>query len=331
MYPLRFHPIFKDYLWGGQRLAEVLGKATGPGVWAESWEIVDHVNGQSVVEFGEFSGQTLSELIASHGTALLGQQVYDRITNERVPEQLRGRFPLLLKFLDANRDLSVQVHPDDTIGATLKTPDFGKTEAWYIVDAQPKAKIYAGLKTGVTAEDFRDAIEQGKAAEVLHSFSASAGDCVFIRAGTVHAIGAGLMVCEIQQASDTTFRLFDWNRVDDQGNSRPLHIEQGIAATDFSIGPVQPQQPEQETDSNNQQLVKCDKFHLNRVQIDGTSQIGGDGKFHIVAVVNGEIEIENDPSGKAMTIGSSALIPADSKSLEIKTGTSATILEISLP
>ena len=139
------------------------------------------------------------------------------------------------------------------------------------------------------------------------------------------------MVCEIQQASDTTFRLFDWNRVDDQGNSRPLHIEQGIAATDFSIGPVQPQQPEQGTDSNNQQLVKCDKFHLNRVQIDGTSQIGGDGKFHIVAVVNGEIEIENDPSGKAMTIGSSALIPADSKSLEIKTGTSATILEISLP
>lgn len=330
MYPLRFQPIFKDYLWGGNRLSTMLGKATGPGVWAESWEIVDHINGQSVVQFGELAGKTLSDVIASHGASLLGEKTHTQITSDSVPPQLRGRFPLLLKFLDAKRDLSVQVHPDDSIGATLETPDFGKTEAWYIVDAEPGAKIYAGLKSGITAEDFRSAIEQGRAAEALHSFAASAGDCVFIRAGTVHAIGAGLMVCEIQQASDTTFRLFDWNRLDDQGNSRPLHIEQGIAATDFSIGPVDPQQPQQ-ANSNNQQLIDCDKFQLNRQRIDDTAQIGGDGKFHIVAVIEGEIEIENDPSDKAMAIGSSALIPADSKSLAITANTPATILEISMP
>ena len=330
MHPLRFIPIFKDYLWGGQRLSTVLGKSTGPGVWAESWEIVDHVNGQSVVEYGELAGQTLSQLIASQGPELLGEKVNAWITDDSVPEQLRGRFPLLLKFLDANRDLSVQVHPDDSIGATLETPDFGKTEAWYIIDAEPGAQIYAGLKTGVTADDFRTAIQEGRAAEALHSFTPSAGDCVFIRAGTVHAIGAGLMVCEIQQASDTTFRLFDWNRVDDQGNSRPLHVEQGIAATDFSIGPVQPQQP-RPIDSSTQELVTCDKFQLNRRQVVDTIQIGGDGQFRIIAVVDGEVTIESDPSDMPMKTGSSALLPANSKSLEIKASTSATILEISLP
>ena len=117
-------------------------------------------------------------MIASHGASLLGEKTHTQITSDSVPPQLRGRFPLLLKFLDAKRDLSVQVHPDDSIGATLETPDFGKTEAWYIVDAEPGAKIYAGLKSGITAEDFRSAIEQGRAAEALHSFAASAGDCV---------------------------------------------------------------------------------------------------------------------------------------------------------
>ena len=220
MEPITFKPVFKDYIWGGSRLSELLGKATGPGVWAESWEIVDHIHGQSVVDGGPFDGSTLAELLNRHGAELLGKDVHQQINAPNVPFQLRGRFPLLLKFLDANRVLSVQVHPDDKMGATLTPPDFGKTEAWYVVDAKPDAKIYAGLKPGITESDLRTAVDVGKTEEVLHSFTPTAGDCIFVKAGTIHAIGAGLLICEIQQASNTTFRLFDWNRLGNDGQPR---------------------------------------------------------------------------------------------------------------
>ena len=176
-------------------------------------------------------GLTLHDLVAKHGKELLG-------THNGL-----AQFPLLFKFLDCNRKLSVQVHPNDQQAAQLNPPDLGKTEAWVVLATEPGSKLYAGLKANITREDLSAAIAAGKCAECLHEFEPKVGDCVFIRAGTVHALGAGLVIAEIQQASDTTFRLFDWNRVDAQGNPRQLHIEQSLAVTDYDRGPVVPQIP----------------------------------------------------------------------------------------
>ena len=179
----------------------MLGKVLGEGEdYAESWELVDHGADQSVVVGGALAGMTLGQLVAEHGEELLGRHAG------------LGQFPLLLKFLDCNRTLSVQVHPNDVQGALLDPPDLGKTEAWVVLAADAGSKIYAGLKAGVTREDLRAALEAGTCEACLHQFEPQVGDCVFIRAGTVHALGAGLVIAEIQQASDTTFRLFDWNR-----------------------------------------------------------------------------------------------------------------------
>lgn len=329
MYPLRFKPVFKDYIWGGTRLHDVLGKSTGSGIWAESWEIVDHINGQSVVREGSWKGRTLGELLTQQGAEIVGQSAFQQITSSHVPDNLRGRFPLLLKFLDASRVLSVQVHPDDEMGAGLTPPDLGKTEAWYILDAQPDSKIYAGLKSGVSRTDLETAVADGNTETVLHSFTPKPGDCVFIEAGTVHAIGAGLLVCEIQQASDTTFRLFDWNRVGHDGNPRPLHIEQGLDAINFELGPVDPVVP---TNCDGiERLVDCDKFVLNRRILDREITIGGEGEFQVIAVIDGQLSIEGDPCTSPMTKGQSALIPANCPKLTVTPDGQATMLEIGLP
>ncbi len=329
MYPLRFQPIFKNYIWGGKRLGKILGKETGPGIWAESWEIVDHADNQSVVLEGPWKGKSLGELLKTRGADLLGQRVFEELDAQKNPENLRGRFPLLLKFLDASRVLSVQVHPDDQMGATLTPPDLGKTEAWYVIDAKPDSEIFAGLKSGVSRSDLDAAIQQGTAESLLHRFTPQAGDCVFIQAGTVHAIGEGLLVCEIQQASDTTFRLFDWNRVGNDGQPRPLHIQKGLDAIDFDLGPINAVSPSNSNGIEN--LVSCEKFVLNRMQLTETARVGGDGKFTILAVIEGELLLKGDPCSDSMVRGQTALIPACCESVEVNVRDSATVLEIQMP
>lgn len=206
-YPMRLHPTFRDYPWGGRKLATHLGKSLpNEKNWAESWEVVDHPEHESVVASGSLAGKTLGWLMREHTQWLVGDC-----------PAVAGRFPLLLKYLDCHRVLSVQVHPDDDYGLKMNPPDLGKTEAWYIIKAEPGAVLYAGLKPGVDEKALLEAIKNGKTAECLHVIEPQAGDCVFIPAGTVHALGAGLLVAEIQQASNTTFRLYDWDRVDDKG------------------------------------------------------------------------------------------------------------------
>lgn len=332
MYPLRFQPIFRRYLWGGRRLAEVLQKPIGQDAAAESWEIVDHEDDQSVVTNGPLAGKSLRQLISESGAELLGQSVLDRIANKDVPVQLRDRFPLLLKFLDANQHLSVQVHPDDQFGATLTPPDLGKTEAWYVLHAQSESKIYAGLKAGVTEADFRAAVADGQTEQTLHSFQPRAGDCIFIPAGTMHAIGAGLLIAEIQQASNTTFRVYDWGRVDKDGQPRPLHIEQAIEVTDFSLGPVNPAQPQSSNDSDWSELVSCDKFVMSKSELQRPTKVGGDGRFHILAVTGGELNIELDPAHSNLQLGQTVLLPASLPAVELRPGDNgAELLEIHVP
>ena len=332
MYPLRFEPLFRRYLWGGRRLAEVLGKSIGDETAAESWEVVDHQDDQSVVRYGDLAGKSLRQLIADSGTELIGQSLLKSISNPELPAHLQNRFPLLLKFLDANRNLSVQVHPDDQFGATLSPPDLGKTEAWYVMHADPGAKIYAGLKEGVTESSFRAAIESNETESVIHSFQPKQGDCVFISAGTMHAIGEGLLIAEIQQASNTTFRVYDWGRVDKDGQPRPLHIEQAIQATDFTRGPVAPELPMATNDPNWQTIVSCDKFVMNRGRLDHPVKIGGDGRFRILAVIKGAITVAGDPSGQPMKISDTILLPACLPPTAISPGEEgAEVLEIFVP
>ena len=271
MYPLRFEPLLKQYLWGGRRLGTVLNKPIGDGDdYAESWEVVDHESGQSVVCNGELAGKTLKELLVEHGPELLGRH------------HPVDRFPLLFKFLDANRQLSVQVHPDDAGAARLSPPDLGKTEAWVIMSAEPGSYIYAGLKRGFDRPALEREVARQTTELCLHKVHPQAGDCIFIPAGTVHAIGPGLVVAEIQQASNTTFRLFDWNRVGKDGQSRELHIEQALDAIDYGRGPVDPRKPVQ-LEAGCEQLVACEKFVLNRWQLTDSKAIGAPDTFQILA------------------------------------------------
>ena len=317
-YPLTFTPVLKQTIWGGRLLGDHLKKPIGSAAdYAESWEVVDHGEDQSIVQNGELAGKTLKQLIRNNADWLLGSKTG------------MDSFPLLLKYLDCNRVLSVQVHPDDEYALKMPMPDLGKTEAWYIVAAAPESLIYAGLKEGVDSSTLQAAIKNGTTEDALHSFHPSAGDIVFIPAGTVHALGAGLLVAEIQQSSDTTFRLFDWNRTDSQGKSRPLHIEQGVEVTDFSSGPVAARTSDPEIEGW-QTIVSCDKFILNLLE-KGEAVLGHDEKFHIVTIPKGKATLRFGEEVMALATGDTVLLPAAMQNCSILADKDSTVMEMHLP
>lgn len=317
-YPISFTPLLKQTIWGGRLLGDHLKKPIGTAAdYAESWEVVDHGEDQSVVQNGTLAGKTLKQLIQADANWLLGAKTG------------MDSFPLLLKYLDCNRVLSVQVHPSDGYALKMPTPDLGKTEAWYIVAAAPESVIYAGLKKGVDSHGLQTAIENGTTEEVLHSFHPSAGDIVFIPAGTVHALGAGLLVAEIQQSSDTTFRLFDWNRTDSNGNSRPLHIDQGIEVTDFSSGPVAARNSDPEVEGW-QTIVSCDKFVLNLLE-RGAACAGQDDKFHILTIPRGKATLRFGEEIMELSTGDTVLLPAAMQNCQVLAAENSTVMEMHLP
>jgi len=221
MYPLKFKPIYKRRIWGGQKLKEVFGKDLPAGdKIGESWELADLPDDKSVIVNGEFAGQRLREVIEKYPKEITGDK------NFVLP------FPLLIKLLDAQDILSVQVHPDRQTCERMGKGD-PKTECWYIIGAEPGAVIYKGLKEGVTKGQFAEAIEKGTVAELLEKVEVSVGECHFLPAGTMHSIGGGLLIAEIQMPSDTTYRVFDWNRVDASGKGRQLHIEEALESIHF--------------------------------------------------------------------------------------------------
>jgi mannose-6-phosphate isomerase len=325
-HPLRFEPVYKQYLWGGTRLRTALGRELDPRqTYAESWEICDHDSDQSRVLAGPFAGATLHELFLEHRREVLGQQAVD------APPGVPARFPLLLKYLDAARDLSLQVHPDDAVAAKLTPPDFGKSEAWIVLEAEPGSLIYAGLGAGVDRAALAEAIRRGTCRECVHAFETKPGDCVFIPAGTVHALGAGLLVAEIQTSSDTTFRLYDWNRLGPDGKPRPLHVEQGLAATDFARGPVEPLRRPIGEEDEEAALVRSAKFALVRRAFSSPRRLGGDGRFHVLSVLDGSLVIEGDPTGRPLARGQSVLLPAALGSVQLTPLPRAVLLDACLP
>jgi mannose-6-phosphate isomerase len=320
IYPLRFLPIIQHRVWGGRRLQTLLGKDLGPGSdFGESWEIVDHGHDQSVVASGPLQGLTLRELVESQAAQLFGRHAGI------------SRFPLLFKFLDAHDRLSVQVHPNDKQAAQLDPPDLGKTEAWYVLAADSGSLIWTGLKRGFDRESLQREVKRGTCELCLHKWEPKAGDCVLLPAGTIHALGAGIVIAEIQQSSDTTFRLFDWNRVDEKGQSRTLHIHEALGVVDYERGPVSPQSPTPTDRDGVVRLAACEKFIWDRWRILQPAALGGDDRFHIIAVVEGALEVEGDPSGRPLTTGQTLLVPAACGPCTLTPRGNATFLDAYLP
>ncbi len=320
LYPLRFRPILRRYIWGGRRLESILGKQLGTGDdYAESWEICDRGPDQSVVGWGPLAETTLHDLLVHRGAEILGRH------------HPRDRFPLLMKFLDATRTLSVQVHPNDAQAALLDPPDLGKSEAWVVLAAEPGSLIYAGLKPGVDRADLADAIRQGTCQDCLHRFEPAVGDCVFLPAGTVHALGEGLLVAEIQQSSDTTYRLFDWNRLGTDAEPRALHVAAAMEVIDFDRPPVEPQEVRSTDRPGVGRLVQCDKFVLDRWQFDSPQAVGGDGRCHVLTVIEGAVTVAADQCPEVLASGSTVFLPAAIGETLLTPQGSAVLLDAYLP
>jgi mannose-6-phosphate isomerase len=321
MHPLEFRPILKRIRWGGRRLAS-LGKPLGEGNdYAESWELADYGEDQSMVIGGEYDGWTLRRLVEERNREVFGRHAG------------REQFPLLVKFLDANDRLSVQVHPNDEQAKRFDPEENGKTEAWVVVDAKPGSRLYAGLKEGVTADQLRTASEKGTVEELLHSFEVTPGECVFIPAGTVHAIGEGILLAEIQQMSNLTFRLYDWGRTGSDGQPRPVHVDKAIACTDFVRGPVRPVDPHRTEHRHGvtDDLVRSDYFVMRRHVLERDHRIQADDRFRILVALDGTGDLACDGTAMRFALGRTALIPAASPDVTIHPLAEMTVLEAFLP
>lgn len=270
LYPLKTEPIFKQRIWGGHKLATAFGKYLPAGEKiGESWELADLPQDKSTIANGQFAGQTLASLIERYPEAITGAKNFP------------NPFPLLIKLLDAQDVLSVQVHPDPKTCRRMGTGD-PKTECWYVIDAEPGAVIYKGLKSPVTKEQFAQAIEDGRTADLLAKIPVRPGECHFLPAGTAHAIGAGLLIAEIQTPSDTTYRVFDWNRVDDTGQPRQLHIDQALESIHFGVTadalPV----------TTMGRLVDCEYFKVDQGHRMGhTELLLADGRMRTLVILAG--------------------------------------------
>lgn len=305
LYPLLFEPILKERIWGGQRLGKLFNRQLTADKIGESWDVACHKNGTSIISNGKYKGKSLDELIDKFGRCLLGNDLDDKDIE---------KFPLLIKMLDASDVLSVQVHPNDEYAALNENGELGKTEMWYIVDTEPGAHLYFGIKPGTTPQDFRKAIVEGNVEPYLCSVNVKKGDVLYIPAGMVHAIGSGIVICEIQQNSDTTYRVFDWNRVDDNGNPRQLHVEKVLDVIDFD-GRYSNEKVKgieiMEDGGKITYLVACPCFAVEKVEIRGSIQdIANGEKFFILTILEGEGSIEYNGGLQSFERGDSIMIPA---------------------
>jgi mannose-6-phosphate isomerase len=320
MPPLVFQPILKRIRWGGRRLGELLAKPIGPeSDYAESWEIADHGVDQSVVARGPFSGTPLKSLIQRQNRPLLGRHA--GLT----------QFPLLMKFLDAGDRLSVQVHPDDRLAKEFEPEENGKTEAWVILEKEEDSELYVGLKDGITREDLRRALDERSVPSLLHRFRVRPGDCVFVPAGTVHSIGAGILLAEIQQSSDLTFRLYDWGRVDSEGRPRELHIEEALRCIDFQRGPVNPVAPRPErADHPFETVVRSPYFCLQRHRSSDPFSIPQDETCHVIMSLAGNGQLRSAAETVALPRGQTVLLPAERSKIVIEPAGELVLLDTSL-
>ena len=320
LYPLKFTPIIKDYLWGGSRLKEVLRKEVRTETAAESWEVSGVDDNVSIVKEGPLRGKDLRWLIQHYGGDLLGDRVYKRFGND---------FPVLVKFIDAERDLSVQLHPNDEL-AKKRHNSFGKTEMWYIMQAEADARLIIGFNKTVTPEEFKSSLKEGRLMELLNSEKVAPGDTFYIDTGRVHAIGSGILLVEIQQTSNITYRIYDYNRKDKDGNTRELHTDLAMDAIDYACKDDFRIVYDQDLNTVNQ-MVDCPYFITNYLHVTQPLQmkVSDRDSFHIYICTEGEAVFVTSQESYPLNMGETLLMPACIGEFKIE-GTEAKFLEVHL-
>jgi len=319
LYPLKFKTIYKDKIWGGQKIKTYLHKDFGtlPNC-GETWEISGVKTDVSVVDGGALNGESLADLLEQYGAELVGKKVYAHFGNI---------FPLLVKFIDANEDLSIQVHPNDEL-AKKRHNSFGKTEMWYIIQANPGSTLIAGFNREMTEKLYLEKFNSGHLMDVLNRENAKAGDVFFLPAGRVHTIGAGLLLAEIQQTSDITYRIYDFDRVDANGHKRPLQTEEALAAIDYKHYPEYKTQYTPEKDKT-VKLVSCPYFTTS--VLDSTESTAKDysnlDSFVIHVCVAGEYTIKHNGVVYPVKMGECILLPKTIDKIELETTNGFKILE----
>jgi len=323
LYPLLFEPQLRHYVWGGRNLERLFGRPLPPGPTAESWEISGHPAAPTSVSNGYLAGRTLPELVEELGDALLGSRVLASLTTPR--------FPLLVKLLDAQQDLSVQVHPDDAYAMVHENGELGKVEAWYVLAADRSTRLVYGLRPGTDRETLSKALMDGSVTSLLNYLPVTPGDCVFVPAGTVHALMAGAIVAEIQQTSDATYRLYDWGRLGPDGKPRTLHIDKAleVIAWDGQGPGVVPARLLDASDGMQRwSLVSCPQFNLEKITLERGACFQGrcSGEtFEIWGCIRGSVSVQS-ADALALSAVRFALLPAALGDYRITAGDTAELL-----
>lgn len=319
IYPLLLAPVYKDYIWGGTRIAERFNRNALPERCAESWELCDHADGMSIVRNGAREGTSLHNLLVEMGTDLVG-----------TASQTQS-FPILVKIIDAAQKLSVQVHPNDETA-----PQVGgaaKNEMWYILDGAPGAKFYAGLVPGSTPEAFDTALQDGTIPHLLKSHPAIPGDLAYIRGGCVHSIGEGCLILEVQQNSNTTYRVYDWGRVGVDGKARELHFEQARQVVDRALDPAgaTPSEPVIDGPNRAQDLLVTPYFRFARLNIEAPHTATNDGRsFHMLFVAHGKLTVSSQGGKERVGAGTTMLLPAAIPAYTLTPAEACDVLRVSL-
>lgn len=317
LYPLKFQPTLKDRIWGGKKLKTEFNKPSESNQVGESWEISSVPGDVSIVENGFLKGQSLQEVIEDYSSDVLGKKNLKRFGKD---------FPLLIKFIDAKEDLSIQLHPDDDL-AKERHNSFGKTEMWYVMQADKEANLIVGFNQKMDKDTYLKHLEEKSLTKILNFEKVKAGDTYFIEAGRVHAIGAGVLLAEIQQTSDVTYRVYDWDRVDKEGNERELHNDIAIDAFKFDLKDDFRVNYSKEKNVSNE-MISCPFFTTNYLELDSEMvKENTHDSFLIYMCVDGEVAIVTENSNEVISKGETILIPATMKDFLLKTSY-AKLLEV---
>jgi len=316
LYPMTFKPILQDKIWGGTKLKTVLGKDSLPsGTTGESWELSAVPDNVSVVKNGNYAGLLLTDILAKYPEEVLGTKVHKKFGNQ---------FPLLFKFIDAHKDLSIQVHPDDEL-AMRRHNSFGKTEMWYVMQADERSRIIVGFKENTSPEQYLEHLHNKNLPEILNQVEVKKGDVYFLETGTIHAIGGGILIAEIQQTSDITYRVYDWDRVDANGNLRELHVDEALEAMNYNVTNTRIEYHKQPNESN--KIVECPYFTTNYLPLNGSIEVNNEGdSFNVYICTEGSYTINYNGGSFEFKKGDTVLIPAAMKAITL-TG-EATLLQI---
>ena len=310
MYPLKFNPILKSMIWGGEKLRQYKAIDTDQKNIGESWELSGVPGNESVVSNGEFAGRTITELIKEYGAELLGRHVY---------ETCGEKFPLLIKFIDARDDLSIQVHPDDAMALAVHGQPFGKTEMWYVVSADKDAHLMSGLSAEITPDEYVSRVDNNTITDVLCDYKVASGDVFFLPAGRIHSIGKGCFIAEIQQTSDITYRIYDFGRLGLDGKPRELHVEQSKDAVDYSV--LDDYKTSYTPELNKPvSLVECNYFKTHLLELTETIiiPVKANDSFMIVICLEG-VGTLTDSNGYSLHLkrGETVLVPACVESMTL--------------